>query len=89
MSALLNQAGFTAIRTQEKRKILYFKTRSQVLRHLQRSGVNALDRRTWTPGMLRQLYQEYQRRFQGPQGLPPDLPLPLAGGASLQCPMSG
>ncbi|OQX15819.1 MAG: malonyl-[acyl-carrier protein] O-methyltransferase BioC [Desulfobulbaceae bacterium A2] len=69
MRTLLAPWG-TLLICQEQQQCLWFDSPLAVLRHLRRTGANALTRRGWTRGDLARFITDYQARFGGERGVP-------------------
>ena len=63
-----NERGFQPIYTEEGLITLKFKSPSEVLRHLQQTGVTGIRREKWTKGKLLDFATNYQHRFSTPEG---------------------
>ncbi|MEN7551046.1 methyltransferase domain-containing protein [Rapidithrix thailandica] len=57
------QEIFEIAYTEEFWETLYFACPKEVLKHLQKTGVNGLQRQKWTPGKFQQFQEEYIRQF--------------------------
>lgn len=61
--------AYDVLCAEEQRSILDFPDPRAVLRHISRTGVNGIERRTWTGSRLRSFSTAYHERFASPGGV--------------------
>ncbi len=62
-------APFQLIETSQQEEVLWFTNPIGVLQHLRQTGVNAIAKETWTRKRLNRFINQYQKRFQGKEGV--------------------
>lgn len=66
---MAEDCGYTVLHTATEEIVHYFDTPADVLRHLKRTGVNALSTPNWTKHTLQEFSEKYIERFQTAEGV--------------------